>query len=518
MSEESRGKLGSAPPATPAYSRREFARLLASLATVPFARPGVAQPASVPSFLFFLSDDLGYGDLACYGHPINRTPHLDRLASEGMRFIDAHAASSVCSPSRAALLTGRHPYRLGFYYILEADVHLRREEVCIASLLKDRGYDTAFVGKWHVSQIGEDTKGQPDPHDFGFDHWFATEHNAFDGPRNPKGFIRNGRPVAEVDGWYCDVIVREALGWLRARRDPRRPFFLMVNSHEPHTPVSPPDEFRRMYDTPEVERLAPRLRYGGVDRPDRGIWDHASHYYGTVTQLDAAFGHLMSGLAELALADRTLVVFTSDNGPEYPVNWMESGGRWNDPLRDRSFGTPGPLRGMKRFTYEGGHRVPLIMRWPGRIPAGAVSDALVNGTDFFPTFAEFSGATPPADRTIDGASLVPLFSGGAVRRTIPASWAFPVPYAFTPHFAMREEHWVILAWFDEKPPDQRWMDWIKSASPRRYELYDLGRDLSQRENLADKEPVVTARLAVRLNELWRDIRAEAPVWKEWQRR
>jgi arylsulfatase A-like enzyme len=500
-------------------SRRAFARLFVSAAAVvPFQR-ALAFAGEQPNLVFFLSDDLGYGDLACYGHPVNRTPHLDRFAAEGVKFLDAHAPSSVCSPSRAAILTGRHPYRLGFYYILEADVHLRRTEVTIASLLKASGYDTAFVGKWHVTQIGADNQGQPAPGDLGFDHWFATEHNAFDGPRNPKGFIRNGVPAGQVDGWYCDVIVREALAWLKQRRDPSKPFLLMVNSHEPHTPVAPPDEYAAVYDSPGAAIAAPRLGFGGVDRPGRNLWDHARHYFGTVSQLDAAFGALMAGLDDVAAAKRTLVAFTSDNGPEYPVNWMESGGRWTDPLRDRSFGTPGVLRGSKRYTYEGGHRVPLLMRWPGRLPAGTVSNALVNGTDFFPTFAELAGARLPSDRTIDGASLSVLFAGRAtIDRKLPAAWAFPVPYTFTPHLALRDGEFVLLAWLNDKPADQSWMDWIKSALPQRYELYNLRIDLGQRNDLAVSEPAVTRRLSYALQRHWRDLRQDAPVWKEWGRR
>ena len=153
-------------------------------------RSATARP---PSLLLFLSDDLGYGDLGCYGNPINRTPHLDALARAGCRFTDAHAASTVCSPARAALLTGRHPYRLGLYYLVDKEAHLRREEISVASLLKARGYDTCFVGKWHVTRLGERAMGQPSPGDFGFDHWFATEHNAFEGPHNPQHFIRNGQ-------------------------------------------------------------------------------------------------------------------------------------------------------------------------------------------------------------------------------------------------------------------------------------------------------------------------------------
>lgn len=494
------------------------------LSAAPLGLPGPLrtvtgwQPDRAPSFLYFLSDDLGYGDIGCYGHPFNRSPRLDRLAAEGCRFTDAHAASSICSPSRAALLTGRQPYRLGIYYLVEADVHLRRSEITIASLLKQRGYDTCFVGKWHVSRIGERNMGQPSPGDFGFDHWFATEHNSFEGPHNPRLFIRNGKAVGQVEGWYCDAIVREALDWLRRRPDPSRPFFIYACSHEPHTPLAPPEPFAAIYDSPEVGRLEKQLLHGGVSRPDSLPPGGGRHYYGTVTQLDTAVGHLLDGI-EAAGQDRNLVTFfTSDNGPEYPVNWMESRGEWEDPLRDRAFGTPGELRGMKRSTYEGGHRVPLIVRSPGRIRAGSVSDTFVNGTDVLPTLCDLAGAPVPADRVIDGVSVAGAFDGRPVTRRIPAVWTFPIPYTFTPSLTMRIDDYVLAAWFAPKDRDERWIDFIKRARPASYELYDVRRDPGQEVNLASREPERVRRMAAELDVTWRGIQAEAPVWAAWDRR
>lgn len=503
-------------------SRREFAGLLLGSVALPSLASrarlqSVSAGAHAPSILLFLSDDLGYGDLACYGHPFNRTPRFDQLAQEGCRFTDAHSASSICSPARAAILTGRHPYRLGIYYLVERDVHLRRQEVSLASLLRAQGYDTCFVGKWHVSRLGPAAMGQPSPGDFGFDHWFATEHNAFEGPRNPKHFIRNGVAVGPTDGWYCDLIVDEALEWLERRRDKTRPFFIYACSHEPHTPVAPPLEYARMYDPPEVRRLEEGILYGGVARPDKDLSEHRKHYYGTVTQLDTAVGRLVDGL-DRAAAERLAIFFTSDNGPEYPVNWIESRGKWDDPLRDFSHGTPGPLRGMKRYTYEGGHRVPLIVRWPGHVVPGSVSDELVNGTDYLPTFCELAGTRAPADRVIDGTSITAAFTGRRVPRRIPACWTFPVPYTFMPAVTLRDGDHVIAGWFGAKPPEQLWIDFIKTARFERHELYDLGADLAQRDNLAPREPVRLKRMVALLDDVWSGIRKDAPVWKEWDRR
>jgi arylsulfatase A len=439
-----------------------------------------------PNIILFLADDLGYGDLGCYGHPLNQTPHLDRFAAEGMRFTDFHSAGTVCSPSRASLLTGRHPYRLGFYYILGGGAHLRREEVTVASLLREAGYDTCFVGKWHLTDFDRPQLDQPTPADHGFDHWFATVRNSFEGPENPEKFVRNGARVGPVSGWYCDVIVDEAACWLRSREDPDKPFFLMVCSHEPHTPIAPPEEYTALYADEAVAQLAARAEYGRVPRPnDRDITVNQKYYY----------------------------------GPEYPVNFLESQGEWDDPIRDRCFGTPGPLHGMKRFTTEGGHRVPGLARWPGRIPAGVVSEALINGTDFLPMFCALAGIAPPWDRTIDGENALPALLGKSFQRAGPVCWNFPVhEYGFVPPMALRDGNYVLIAWFNEKPPGQLWMDWIKTAGPVRYELYDLDHDLEQIRDLSALKPDKVKELAAQMDVLWKDIQSEAPVWERWKAR
>lgn len=471
-----------------------------------------------PNIVIFLADDLGYGDLGCYGNPINQTPHVDRFAAEGIRFNDFHAAGTVCSPSRASLLTGRHPYRMGFYYILGGGAHLKREEITISSLLNQAGYDTCFVGKWHLTDFDSPEKGQPDPGDHGFDHWFATVVNAFDGPKNPGKFYRNGKPLGQLEGWYCDLIVKEAADWLNTRKEPDKPFFLLVCSHEPHTPIDPPSQYSEKFNNEKVEQIEDSIRYGDVPRPEnKDIEDNKKFYYGTVFQLDAAFGTLMDSLDQAKLRDDTLVFFTSDNGPEYPVNFLESQGKWDDPIRDRCFGTPGQLRGMKRFTYEGGHRVPGIARWPGHVPAGADSSAFINGTDFLPTLCQLAGIPIPTDRTIDGESFLAALKGKPFSRNQPVCWSAPVhEYEFVPSMTLRDNRFLLVAWFNDKEPDQLWMDWIKSASPQRYELYDLNQDIGQAEDLAGRMPEKVKELSAKLDFLWKDIQAEAPIWPNWK--
>ncbi|MEP4076715.1 sulfatase [Haloferula sp.] len=468
-----------------------------------------------PNVIIFLADDLGYGDLGCYGHPIIQTPHLDRLAKEGVRLTDCHSAGTVCSPSRASLLTGRTPYRSGFYSIAgqPRGSHLKKEEITLATLLKDKGYDTCFVGKWHLGKF----EGQPDPGDHGFDHWFATEVNAFDGPESPEKFVRNGKKVGETKEWYCDAIVEEAIDWMSKRPDPNKPFFLLVCAHEPHTPIHPPESYSKRYETKQVEDLEATIDYGQVHRPlDRPIGENKKYYYGTVTQLDDAFGRLMKSVDDQGKRDNSLVIFTSDNGPETPVTVEESNNEWEDPIRDRCFGTPGPWHGMKRYVLEGGHRVPGIVRWPGTVEPASISSELVNGTDWLPTVCEMAGIPVPTDRTIDGVNIVSALKGKAADRPIPACWMYPANYdsRYLPNMAMREGDQVLIGWFEPKKTNQGTSEWIRSTPLERFSLYDLSVDRSQAYELTEKRPKELEQMKVKMKALWSDIQKEAPDWKQ----
>ncbi|MGK0484305.1 MAG: arylsulfatase A, partial [Planctomycetota bacterium] len=242
--------------------RFTFAALLALFTSVP------AASQEKPNIIVFLADDLGYGDLGCYGHPIIQTPNIDALASEGVRLTDCHSGGTVCSPSRAALLTGRAPYRVGFYTIAGPEgSHLRAQEVTLAKLLGQQGYDACIVGKWHLGNLGDPSGRQPNPGEHGFDHWFVTQVNAFDGPEDPGKFVRNGEKVGAVGDWYCDAIVKEATAWLKSRPDQSRPYFLLVCPHEPHTPIRPPKSYSDMYAGTRVAELEKTVPYGQVHRP-----------------------------------------------------------------------------------------------------------------------------------------------------------------------------------------------------------------------------------------------------------
>ena len=476
---------------------------LATLATIKASTP--------PNIIIFLADDLGYGDLGCYGHPIIKTPHIDALAESGVRLTDCHSGGTVCSPSRASLLTGRNPYRVGFYYIAGPEgCHLRDSEITLPSLLKTKGYETCFVGKWHLGKF----KTNPTPKDHGFDHWFATEINAFDGPESPKKFFRNGEAVGEIQEWYCDAIVKESIQWIKKCKDQNKPYFLVVSYHEPHTPINPPKKYLDMYDNEFVEITQTTIPYGGVHRPlTRNILKNKKYYYGTVTQMDDSVGELMKHVS-----DDSIVIFTSDNGPETPVTVEESNNLWEDPIRDFCFGSPGPWRGMKRYVYEGGHRVSGIVRWKGTVKPGSLSDRLVNGTDWMPTLCSALGIEVPssANRTIDGTDIIASLNGKPVSREIPACWIFPAHYdtATLPGMSLREGNFTIVGWFSQKQKSQKLSDWVKSTKLQKFALYDLSIDTNQTNELNDIYPEKTKNLQSKMEALWANIQKEAPDWND----
>ncbi len=427
-----------------------------------------AEPVAKPNVVLFLADDLGWGDLGCYGHPKIQTPNLDAFAKQGARLTQCYAASAVCSPSRSAILTGRTPHRNGVYTWIESgsEVHLRKSEIALPTLLKDAGYATCHVGKWHLN--GKfNSPDQPQPGDHGYEHWMATQNNAAPSHKNPKNFVRNGKPVGELDGFSAPLVVDEAIDWLTTKRDKAKPFFLAVWTHEPHLPIESDPQFQKPYaDLPEDFR----------------------QHHGDVSQLDHAFGKLMTALDEQKLADATFVFFTADNGPE------------GDGTKGRTRGSTGGLRGRKRAMYEGGIRVPGLARWPGQIKAGSTVDAPVVGSDLFPTVLGLCGVKPPADRTIDGADVLPVLTGKAVsvERKIPLFWRLNMA-PNNLHLAMRDGDWKILA----------------SEDFAKVELYDLKADPKEATDLSEKETERTAALLKRLKALNADVEKEGPDW--WKR-
>ena len=441
----------------------------------------------VPNIVLILTDDLGYGDLACYGHRHIRTPHLDALAADGIRLTDCYSPAPVCSPARAGLLTGRTPTRTGVYDWIpdQNPMELPRHEITLATLLREAGYQTAVFGKWHLVGRFND-EGHPQPHDHGFDYWFATQNNAAPSHENPRNFVRNGAPAGEIEGYACQIVAGEALEWMAGPAGSGEPFFALVSFHEPHEPVASPPHLVESYR--EVARN-----------------EDEAQYFANVTNLDDAVGRLLAALDEWGIAEDTLVFFTSDNGPETLNRYRGA---------NRSYGSPGPLREMKLWLYDGGIRVPGILRWPGRIAPGQISSEPISGVDLLPTLCELAGVDVPADRAIDGTSFVPLFDGEPLERQVPLYWHYYRSLG-EPIVAMRDGNWMVLGHADGgdlgpaffSPED---VERIKSTPLGRFELYRIDADIRQARDLAEAYPQKLEQLAGQLTRLYEEIQREAP--------
>lgn len=439
----------------------------ASLAALLLAIPAFGAETSPPNVVVFLADDLGWGDLGCYGNTIIQTPNLDAFAKQGCRFTQFYAACAVCSPSRSSILTGRTPYRNGvFNWIPEgSEVHLRASEIALPKLLKAKGYATCHVGKWHLN--GKfNSPDQPQPNDHGYDWWLGTQNNAGPSHENPANFVRNGKPVGKMTGYSAPLVAGEAIDWLKNHRDKSKPFLLSVWTHEPHYPIKSDPEFKKLY---------PQLK------DDVQVEHHAN-----VTQMDFAFGKVMKALDELKLADNTLVIFTSDNGPE------------GDGIKTPGRGYTGGLRGRKRAVYEGGIRVAGIVRWPGHVKPGTTSDVPVIGSDIFTTVCAVTGAEVPKDRVIDGGNFLPALEGNAVERSRPLYWRCAIAPG-DKKIAMRIGDWKIVA---DEPLTK-------------FELYNIKTDWQEKSDVASAEPAKLAEMTAALKKLNAEIEAEGPDW--WKR-
>jgi len=442
-----------------------------------------------PNFIFLLTDDQGWQDMACAGHPYLRTPNFDRLAREGTRFEQFYSAASVCSPSRAAFMTGHYPARHHIHRHFGGHRHnsannmpdwLSPQAVTITRLLQQSGYRVGHFGKWHLGHA----KGAPEPGAYGIDQYRTLVGT---GPGWDRHGNRTPTDLAHASYNSCtskdyfwthstDLIVDEAIAFLEEKPD--QPFYLNLWTLLPHAP-----------NRPTAKQLA-RYEHLKANPRDFGSWmrqyaedaknlpSQMQTYCAVINNIDSALGRLLDKLDELDVADNTLVFFTSDNGPEdYHIG----------NVRNSGMGSPGPLRARKRSLYDGGVRMPCIARWPGTVPAGQVdTTSVIGAVDWLPTICSLAGLEIP-DIKPDGQDVSDILRGTTRPRGQSLFWEWRAGVAGNqayrpPPLAIREGPWKLFA-----QPDGSGL-----------ELYHIPNDPEERENMAEAHPDVVARLLPKL--------------------
>ncbi|HPD31811.1 MAG TPA: DUF1961 family protein [Phycisphaerae bacterium] len=416
----------------------------------PSRRADLVTPTARPNFVLILVDDLGWAELGCYGNRFNETPHLDRLANRGVQFTNAYAAAPVCSPTRAALMTGQYPARVGITDYLRADDErfLSPEYHTLAEALRDAGYATGLLGKWHLTGDYRLKRGEPSLH--GFDEVICSETRYIGAGSYFAPYLFMPEVTGPRGEYLTDRLNREAVDFIRRHKD--RPFFLYLSHYSVHTVLAAKPEM--------IEHFAAK----------RGVGKTRNNpvLAAMLASIDEGVGNITSALDELGIADRTVLIFASDNGGERRVT------------------SNAPLRGGKSQLYEGGIRVPLIIYRPGSRRAGKTCNVPVITPDLYPTLIEMAGLKNRPNRMIDGESIVGLLDGDRTLQRDSLYWHYPLD---RPHFlggmsagAIRQGNYKLIEFFDNG----------------KVELYDLKTDLRERENLAHRMPEKAAQLRAQL--------------------
>jgi arylsulfatase A len=453
--------------------RRDFIRTagLAAAAMLPAGciSPGVQRKARLPNVVLILADDLGWSELGCYGNSFNETPSLDRLARQGMRFTNAYAAAPVCSPYRAALMSGQYPARIGVtdYLRSNTDWHLPDDMVTLPELFRKAGYTTGMTGKWHLSGYNRDgVKSGPGKH--GFDEVMISEQTGIGGGSYFHPYKRVNPKLGTVLGkreYLTDRLNHEAVQFINRNKD--KPFFLYKSHYAVHTGLR------------GKEKLVDHFK----SKPNSGTNKNNPVLAAMLKSIDEGVGMIMSTLEALDLTDNTIVIFTSDNGGESRVTGNA------------------PLRAGKSCTYEGGLREPLIVSWPAVTKPGSLCHTPTMNIDFYPTFATLTGMHPPS-HDIDGLSIVPLLEGKQIDGR-PLYWHYPLS---KPHFlggkssgAIRKGDWKLIERFDNQT----------------LELYNLADDIGEKNNLVNQQPERVKQLHKRLAEWRKDVSAKLPAGQDY---
>ena len=423
-----------------------------------------------PNIILVMTDDQGYGDLACHGHPFINTPHLDKLYAQGTRFTDFHA-SPTCSPARAALMSGRAAFKNGVTHTILERERMALSATTIAEVLKSAGYTTGIFGKWH---LGDADAYQPDSR--GFDEVFIHGAGGIgqnypgtiaDAPPNRKNkyydpVIKHNKTFVKTKGYCTDVFFQQALTWIKQSKE--KPFFAYISTNAPHEPFIVPDKYKALY-----KGKCP---------------DKSAAFFGMITNIDENMGLLMKKLDEWDLTNDTLLIFMTDNG--------SAAGTFN-------YG----MKGKKGSVNEGGSRVPLFLRLPGKIKAGADVDRLTRHYDLFPTLAEFAGAAWPKDYKIDGQSLVPLIKNPK------ANWQDRYTFFHKGRWAKEGNK----GWWGRGNHDPDKAKYINFAVRNerwrlvgKDELYDIDNDPGEQNNVAKANPEVVKEMLNAYDAWWVEVR------------
>ncbi len=442
-----------------ALSRRHFLGGL-SAAALAAAVPAKARP----NIVLVLTDDQGYGDLACHGNPVVKTPNLDHLYSQSLRFTDFQV-SPTCSPSRSALMTGRHEFKSGVTHTILERERMSLKATTIAQVLESSGYATGIFGKWH---LGDAAPYQPNRRGFreAFVHGCGGIGQDYtgtcsDAPGNTyfnPTILHNGS-FERTTGYCTDVFFTQALRWIEAQKDEHRPFFAYIPTNAPHGPLICPDEYRRMYR--------------GLNLPES-----VEKYFGMVTNIDDNIGHLMSRLNDWGLDRDTLLIFMTDNGGVDGVKVFNAG-----------------MRGTKGTPYQGGIRVPAFFRWTGTLTPGATGKTGAH-IDLFPTLAELAGAAIPAGLPLDGRSLVPLLQDNS------SNW--PDRFLFT-HVGRWNTGEAARAKYTKCAVRYGRFKMVSMGPEKKWELYDLAADAGEKQDSAARYPRELEQMDAAYDRWWAEI-------------
>ncbi|EEF60857.1 sulfatase [Pedosphaera parvula] len=437
--------------------------------------------ANKPNIVFILADDLGYTDVACYGSKYYETPNIDKLAKDGIKFTDGHTCGPNCQPTRASLMSGQYGPRTGVYTVGSIDrfawqtrslhpvenvTKLPLDKITLAQSLKKAGYATGMFGKWH---LGEDKEHHPAQR--GFDEALVSMGVHFD-------FVTNPKVDYPKDEYLADFLTDKALDFIKRHKD--EPFFLYLPHYAVHKPLQAKKELIQKFSAKQ-----------GVDG------HHNPTYAAMIASVDESVGRVVALLDELKLSDNTLVIFSSDNGGV--GGYQREGIKKAGDVTDNN-----PLRGGKGMLYEGGHRVPYIFRWPGKIPAGKVCDQPIISIDLYPTLLELAGAKAPEKYPLDGTSYLKVLKSGGMKKLNRDAiyWHFPG------YLGAGADTWRTLPVGVVRCGDWKLMEFFED---HRLELYNLREDLGETNNLAAKMPEKAQELEKKLVAWQKEVQAPMPT-------